>query len=107
MPQPAPNPMLSAAAPAYALRASPPRGGDGLAPAQRHAVIATIVALHGAAVWGLLQVEEVREAVRAAAPVFVSFIAPPPPPERLSPVPPAVSKQPLARRIAPPPPPLI
>lgn len=45
------------------------------------------MALHGAAAWGLLQVDAVRSAVAEAAPLFVELIAPPAP-ER-APEPPA------------------
>ncbi len=55
-------------------------------------MVAAILALHGAAVWGLLQVDAVRSAVADAAPLFVDLIAPPAherPPEPAAPPPPA------------------
>lgn len=78
---------------------------DDLAPAQRRAVLAAIVALHGAAAWGLLQVDVVRSAVAEAAPLFVDLIAPAAPdhpPEPAAP-PPAAP----APKTTPPPVPLI
>ena len=77
--------------------ASPPlprRGErhDGLTATQRHAVVA--------AIWGLLQIREVREAVADVAPMFVSLIAPPEPPKPLSPPPPPV-RQPVPRKPPP------
>lgn len=75
---------------------------DEIPPAQRRAAVATILALHVAAAWGLLQVDAVRSAVVEAAPLFVELIAPPAP-ERLpeSPLPPPTPKTP------PPPAPVI
>jgi periplasmic protein TonB len=49
--------------------------GD-LSPTQRRFVVIGILALHGFGVWGLLQVNAVRDAVRQVAPIFVSLIAP-------------------------------
>lgn len=73
-----------------------PSSIDSLPPAQRHAAIAAILALHAAAGWGLLQVQAVRDSLMAAAPIFVDWIAPPapqtppaPPPPRPSPRAPA------------------
>ncbi len=54
-----------------------PTSRDELAPAQRHAAVVAILALHAAAGWGLLQVDAVRSAVAEAAPLFVDLIAPP------------------------------
>ncbi len=53
-------------------------------------MVAAIVALHGAAAWGLLQVDAVRSAVADAAPLFVDLIAPasPEPPPEPAPAPP-------------------
>ncbi len=49
--------------------------GD-LNPGQRRAVALGILALHGLAVWALLQVDAVRQAVQLVAPIFVSWVAP-------------------------------
>lgn len=78
----------------------PSRTQDDLSTAQRRAVVAGIVALHGALAWGLLQIAPVREAIRDAAPLFVDLIAPPAPPRPPEPLPPPPPK--LA--VTPPPP---
>ncbi len=78
-----------------------------LAPAQRHALVAAILALHGAAAWGLLQLDAVRSAVADAAPLFVDLIAPAAPeplPEPAAPPPPAPAPTP---KTPPPPAPVI
>ena len=76
--------------PPAALRLPPPgTRGDALTPTQRRAMVGLIVALHGAAGWGLLQVSPVRDAVAEVAPMFVSLVAPPaPPPPPVAPPPP-------------------
>jgi len=79
-----------------------PRSDDALPPGQRRAVVATIVALHGLAGWGLLQVEQVRQALVEAAPLFVDLIAPPAPPP-----PPEAPRPPPPPRVIKPPAPLI
>ena len=66
-------------------------------------MVALIVAAHGAAAWGLLQVREVREAVASAAPMFVDLIAAPTP-TPLSPPPPSPPPPKLPLRTLPPPP---
>jgi hypothetical protein len=48
--------------------------GD-LSLAQRRFVVIGIVALHGFGVWGLLQVNAVREGVRQVAPIFTTSTA--------------------------------
>ena len=81
------------------------RRDDGLSPSQRHALLASIAALHIAGGWALLQVREVREAVVAAAPLFVSLIAPTPPepaPPQVLPPPPVVQPPPRPPRVRPP-----
>ncbi|MFO1334225.1 MAG: energy transducer TonB [Piscinibacter sp.] len=83
---------------------SRPTSRDELAPAQRHAAVAAILALHAAAGWGLLQVDAVRSAVAEAAPLFVDLIAPPAPEAPAEPPPPP--PQPITKT-APPPAPLI
>jgi len=80
-----------------------PRAGerrDGLSPTQRRAVVAAILAAHVAAVYGLLQVREVREAAREVVPMFVDLIAPPAPPA--PPVPPPPVPQPIQKKPPPP-----
>jgi len=79
------NPVAARIAPsAAALRLPPlPRpgdGADGLSPNQRRMMVVAILAAHVSGVWGLLQVQQVRDAVREAAPMFVDLIAPPAPP---------------------------
>lgn len=69
------------------LNRFPARHRDELPPLQRRAAVAAILALHGAAAWGLLQVDAVRRAVTEAAPIFVEWLAPPAPP--VQPEPPA------------------
>ncbi|MBS0443976.1 MAG: energy transducer TonB, partial [Proteobacteria bacterium] len=83
---------------------SRPTSRDELAPAQRHAAVVAILALHAAAGWGLLQVDAVRSAVAEAAPLFVDLIAPPAPEKPAEPPPPP--PRPLTKT-APPPAPLI
>ena len=80
-----------------------PRRGeraDGLSPAQRRAMVVAILAAHVAAVYGLMQVREVREAAREVAPMFVDLIAPPAPPA--PPVPPPPIPQPIQKKPPPP-----
>ena len=72
MPKATPSPVSHANRPA----GSSPPPHDGLAPAQRRAMVGAIVAVHVAAAWGLLQVREVREAVFDVAPIFVSLVRP-------------------------------
>ena len=107
------NPIAARAAPpprpsAPVLPPLPPRGGsagDGLSPAQRRLMIAGIVAVHAAGVYGLMQISAVREAVLEAAPMFVDLIAPPAPPA--PPVPPPPKPQPVVLKKPPPPTPVI
>lgn len=63
-------------------------------------MVGAILAAHAAAVWGLLQIREVRDAVADVAPLFVSLIAPPAPP-RPEPAPPPMP-QPASKRPLPP-----
>jgi protein TonB len=65
------------------------RSDPDLPAGQRRTAIALIVALHGAAAWGLLQVQAVRESLVAAAPMFVDLLAPPAPEAPPVPPPPA------------------
>jgi len=73
---------------------------DRLTPLQRRAMVGAIAAAHVAALWALLQIREVREAVADAAPMFVSLVAPPKPPEVAPPSPPPPTP-PVRRPIAP------
>ena len=80
-----------------------PRRGerhDGLTPTQRHLMVAAIVAAHAVAVWGLLQIREVRDAVADVTPMFVNLITPPEPPKPVPPPPPPVP-QPMPKRPPP------
>jgi periplasmic protein TonB len=61
-------------------RRGPAPGSDGLSTAQRRGVIGAIALVHVGAIWGVLQVPAVREAVMDAAPMFVELLAPPAPP---------------------------
>ena len=74
---------------------------DRLTPLQRRAMVGAIAAAHVAALWALLQIREVREAVADAAPIFVSLVAPPTPPEVTPPPPPPPPTPPVRRPIAP------
>jgi protein TonB len=63
---------------------------DSLSTGQRRGVIGAIALAHVAAIWGILQVPAVREAVVEAAPIFVDLLAPPTPPAPPPPPPPPV-----------------
>ena len=78
---------------------------DRLTPLQRRAMIGAIVAAHVAAIWALLQIREVRDAVADVAPIFVSLVAPATPP-KITPSPPPPPTPPV-RRPRPPEPRLI
>ena len=90
------NPVAAGITPSAAVMRLPPlsRPGDGadsLSPNQRRLMVVAILAAHVAGVWGLLQVQQVQDAVREAAPMFVDLIArsappPPPPPPALQPI---------------------
>ena len=74
--------------------------GQGLTPGQLRTVIAMIVLIHVAVVWGLLQIPAVRDAVIEAAPMFFEVIAepapiPPTPPPQVKPVPKVITPAPL------------
>lgn len=61
-----------------------------------------IVLLHVVALWGLMQIESVREAVKEAAPIMVGLVtlAPPPPkPEPPPPPPPRIKPKPKPQMI--------
>src|SRR6187402_3376650 len=74
---------------------------DRLTPLQRRAMVGAIVAAHVAAIWALLQVREVRDAVADVAPIFVSLVAPATPPRITPPPPPPPPTPPVRRPIAP------
>lgn len=80
---------------------NPATAADDLPPAQKRAVIGAILALHGFAAWGLLQVAPVRAALVEAAPLFVDLLAPPVPEKPPEPAPPP-PPQPLAKKPPPP-----
>lgn len=61
-------------------------------------MILGILALHATGVWGLMQVDAVREAVRETAPMFIDMIAPAPP---KPPAPPPPKPQPVPRHAPP------
>ena len=75
----------------------PGDGADGLSPNQRRLMVVAILAAHVAGVWGLLQVQQVRDAVREAAPMFVNLLAPPAPPAP----PPPPAPQPIQKKQTP------
>lgn len=66
-------------------------------------MVGGILALHGVALWGLLQVDAVRAAVLEVAPVFVDVLAQPEPPKPEPPKPPP-PQLPKPTPVAPPPP---
>lgn len=82
---------------------TPPSSVDELPPAQTRAVVLAIIALHGLAGWGLLQVEPVRAALAQAAPMMANLLAPPAP----EPPPPAPEPPRPASKKPPPPAPVI
>lgn len=90
---------------AQAVGRRPVRPADGLSAAQRRTVVGAIAFGHVAALWAVLQVPAVREAVHDAAPMFVELIAPPAPPAPPvpAPPPPPVVKAPPPRVLAAPP----
>ncbi len=75
-----------------------PLAADGLSRLQYRGVVCAIVLAHIGAIWGVLQVPAVRQAVIEAAPIFVDLLAPPaplpPPTPPPPPVPPPVLKTP-------------
>ena len=81
----------SAAAPRPPLAAAPQapvRHDESLSRGERHLLTAGIAGLHVVALWGLLQVQQVQQAVREVSPLIVDFIAPEAPPEPAPPPPP-------------------
>jgi len=57
-----------------------PLAADGLSKMQYRGVVCAIALAHVGAIWGVLQVPAVRQAVVEAAPIFVDLLAPPAPP---------------------------
>jgi len=105
-------------APAPLVLRRPAPAPDGLSTAQRRGVISVIAVAHVGAIWAVLQVPAVREAVMEAAPMFVELLAPPTPPAPHPPPPvqpvvkapppvviaaPAAAPSPAAFEVAPPP----
>jgi periplasmic protein TonB len=95
------NPVAASIAPSTPVLRLPPLprpgdGGDGLSPNQRRMLVVAILAAHVAGVWGLLQVQQVRDAVREAAPMFVDLIA-----ARAPPAPPLPAPQPILKKPVP------
>ncbi|MBP6903170.1 MAG: energy transducer TonB [Burkholderiaceae bacterium] len=88
-PSPAPAPSRPAPLPLTAARAD-------LAPAERRWLVAGVAGAHLLALWGLLQVESVRQTVREVAPLMVDFISSEPPPPKPVPPPPT---PPQAKRL--------
>lgn len=78
------------------------RSHDGLSTGQRRAVIGAIAVGHVVALWAVMQVPAVREAVQEAAPMFVDLIAPAPKPAPEPPPPPVVKAPPPRVMAAPP-----
>ena len=77
---------------------------EGLTRGERRLLVAGIAGLHVLALWGLLQVDTVRQAVREVSPLIVDFIAPEAPPQPPPPPPPPPARAP---RPAPQPAPVI
>lgn len=99
---PPPPVAVPAPRPAAPRRLRPGAGRDELPPAARHALTAGIVAAHVAALWALLQVDAVRQAVAEVAPIVVDIVAPPAPVQ-----PPPPPPKPVVRKTPPPPAPVI
>ncbi|WP_430418972.1 energy transducer TonB [Methylibium petroleiphilum] len=84
----------------------PTASSEGLTPGARRGLVLGVLAAHVAGGWGLLQIDSVREAVQAAAPIMVDLIAPPAPPVPIPPPPPPPPPRPLLKK-PPPPAPII
>lgn len=69
---------------------------------RRWPAMGAILALHAVALWGLMQIESFREAVKDAAPIMVGLItlAPPEPPKPPPPKPPEIKPKPKPQMIA-------
>lgn len=64
-----------------------------LAPAERRWLVAGVAGVHLLALWGLMQMESVRQTVREMAPLMVDFISTEPPPPKPAPPPPPTPPQ--------------
>jgi protein TonB len=107
-----PSPARTSSAPAFSA-ASPPaaapkparaaaplallRHDESLSRGERHLLTAGIAGLHVLALWGLLQVDSVQQAVREVSPLIVDFIAPEAPPKPAPPPPPVRPPVPAPR----------
>jgi protein TonB len=77
-----------------------------LRPAERRLLVGGVAAAHLLVMWGLLQLDVVRNAVRDVAPLVVDFVtlAPPKPEPPAPPPPPRLPRPPPLRQAVPPPP---
>ena len=73
------------------------RHDESLSRGERHLLTAGIAGLHVVALWGLLQVQSVQQAVREVSPLIVDFIAPEAPPKPAPPPPPVRPPVPAPR----------
>ncbi|MEO8151563.1 MAG: energy transducer TonB [Rhizobacter sp.] len=80
------SPNVPTIAPLAAAVRPPSRESGDLSRSQRRGVVAVIALAHIGALWAVLQVPAVREAVLEAAPIFVDLLAPPAPPAPPPPV---------------------
>jgi protein TonB len=91
------NPSSPPAVPAVLAAALRPTERSDLRPAERNGLIGGVVAVHALALWGLLQVGAVQDAVRHVTPLMVDFISVAPPPKPAPPPPTPAPQQPIAR----------
>lgn len=86
-----------------------PRAVPALPPAARRALTTGVLAAHGLGIFGLMQVEPVRQAVAAVVPLQVEWLNPPPPatPPTAPPPPPAAPRPPPPRPLPAPVPRLV
>lgn len=91
------------APPSVSPRPWPRRRDDRLAPGQQGLMVAGVLAAHVAALWGLLQVQQVRDAVAEAVPMIFNIVQAPQP---VTPTP-APKPLPQPHRAPTPPAPLI
>ncbi|MBQ0957758.1 energy transducer TonB, partial [Ideonella sp. 4Y11] len=73
------------------------QGSAGLPPAGQRALVVGVLAAHGALAWGLWQLDDVRQAVQAALPLQVHWLAPPAPTPVPPPPPTPATPRPLQR----------
>lgn len=104
---------VARALPLRALVAPPPTlllagGAADLSRRERFALTGTIAGLHVLALWGLLQLNVVQDALRQVAPRMVDFVTlDPPTPAEPKPLPPPPAPRPLEKPRPLPPPPLV